>query len=35
MVEFRKMVTVTLYARWQRHRYKVQAFGLWEKARMG
>ena len=28
-MEFRKMVTMTLYARLQkRHRYKVQTFGL-------
>ena len=35
-VEFRKMVTMTLYARQQkRHRCKEQTFGLWEKARVG
>ena len=35
-IEFRKMVTMTLYVRQQkRHRYKEQAFGLWEKARVG
>ena len=29
-MEFRKMVTMTLYARQQkRHRYKEQTFGLW------
>ena len=33
-MEFRKMVTMTLYARQQkkRHRYKEQSFRLWEKA---
>ena len=35
-MEFRKMVTMTLYVTQQkRHRYKVQSFGLWEKARVG
>ena len=36
-VEFRKMVTMTLYARQQkRHTCKEQIFGLlWEKARVG
>ena len=35
-MEFRKMVTMTLYARQQkRHRCKEQTFGLWEKARVG
>jgi len=35
-MEFTKMVTMILYARKQkRHRYKEQAFGLWEKARVG
>jgi len=35
-MEFRKMVTITLYARQQkRHRYKEQTFGLWEKVRVG
>ena len=35
-MEFRKMVTMTLYVRQQkRHRYKEQTSGLWEKARMG
>jgi len=34
-MEFRKMVTLTLYARQQkRHRYKEQNFD-WEKARVG
>ena len=35
-MKFRKMVTITLYARQQkRHRYKQQSFGLWEKAKVG
>ena len=35
-MEFRKMVTTTLYVRQQkRHKYKEQTFGLWEKVRMG
>ena len=36
-MEFRKMVTVTLYARQQkRHRCKEQIFWtLWEKVRVG
>ena len=35
-MEFRKMVTITLYARQQkRHRCIEQSFGLWEKARVG
>ena len=35
-MEFRKMVTMTLYARQQkRHRCIEQSFGLWEKARVG
>ena len=34
-MEFRKMVTMTLYVRQQkRHRCKEQTFGLWEKARV-
>ena len=34
-MEFRKMVTITLYTRQQeRHRCK-QTFGLWERARAG
>ena len=35
-MEFRQMVTMTLYARQQkRHRWKEQTVGLWEKARVG
>ena len=35
-MKFRKMVTITLYARQQKkHRYKEQTFGLWEKVRVG
>ena len=35
-MEFRKMVTMTLYVRQQkRHRCKEQTFGVWEKARVG
>ena len=35
-MEFRKMVTITLCARWKkRHRCTEQTFGLWEKARVG
>ena len=34
-MEFRKMITMTLYVRQQRDRYKEQTFGLWEKARVG
>ena len=35
-MEFRKMITMTLYVRQQKkHRYKEQTFGLWEKARVG
>ena len=35
-MEFRKMVTMTLYVRQQkRPRCKEQTFGLWEKARVG
>ena len=35
-MEFRKMVTITLYGRQQkRHRCKEQTFGLWEKALKG
>ena len=34
-MEFRKMVTIALYARQKRHRYKEQTFGLWEKVRVG
>ena len=35
-MEFRKMVTITLYARRQkRHRCIEQSFGLWERARAG
>ena len=35
-MEFRKMVTITLYARQQkRHRCIEQSSGLWEKARVG
>ena len=35
-MEFRKMVTMTLYARQQkRHRCKEQTLGLWEKVRVG
>ena len=35
-MEFRKMVTRTLYARQEkRHRCKEQTVGLWKKARMG
>ena len=34
-MEFRKMVTMTLYARQQkRHRCTEQSFGLWEKAKL-
>ena len=35
-MEFRKMVTMSLYARQQkRHRRKEQTFGLWKKVRVG
>ena len=35
-MEFRKMVTITLYARQlKRHRCIEQFFGLWERARVG
>ena len=35
-MEFRNMVTITLYARQQkRHRCIEQSFGLWERARVG
>ena len=35
-MEFRKMVTMTLYVRQhKRYRCKEQTFGLWEKARVG
>ena len=35
-MEFRKMVTITLYARqWKRHRCKEQTWTLWEKASIG
>ena len=35
-MEFRKMLTMTLYVRHQkRHRCKEQIFGLWEKTRVG
>ena len=35
-VLFRKMVTITLYAKQKkRHRCIEQTFGLWEKARVG
>ena len=35
-MEFRKMVTITLYARQQkRHRCIEQFFGLWERERVG
>ena len=35
-MEFRKMGTMTLYARQlKRHRYKEQTFGLWEKVKVG
>ena len=35
-MEFRKMVTMTLYARQQKgHRCIEQSFGLWERARVG
>ena len=35
-MEFRKMVTITLYTRQKkRHRCIQQTFGLWEKARRG
>ena len=35
-MEFKKMVTITLYAgQKERHRYIEQNFGLWEKARVG
>ena len=35
-MEFRKVVTMTLFVRQQkRHRYKEQTFGFWEKARVG
>ena len=35
-MEFRKMVTMTLYARQQnRHRCKEDFWTLWEKARVG
>ena len=34
-MEFRKMVTITLYVRQQkRHRCTEQSFGLWERARV-
>ena len=36
IMEFRKMVTMTLYVRQQkRHRCKEQTFRLWEKVRGG
>ena len=36
IMEFRKMVTMTLYARQQkRHRCKEQILDLWEKAKVG
>ena len=35
-MEFRKMVTITLYARQQkRHRCIEQSLGLWERERVG
>ena len=35
-MEFRKMVTITLYAKQKkRHRCTEQTLGLWEKARVG
>ena len=35
-MEFKKMVTVTLYAKQkERHRKREQTFGLWEKVRVG
>ena len=35
-MEFRKMVTMTLYVRQQkRQRFKEQTWTLWEKARVG
>ena len=35
-MEFRKMVMITLYARQQkRHRCIEQAFGLWEREKVG
>ena len=35
-MEFRKMVTMTLYVRQQkRHKCKRHTVGLWEKARVG
>ena len=35
-MEFRKMVTITLYVIQQkRHRCIEQSFGLWERARVG
>ena len=35
-MEFRKMVTITLYAKQKkRHRCIEQTFGLWEKVRVG
>ena len=35
-MEFRKMVTITLYAKQKKiHRCIEQSFGLWEKARVG
>ena len=35
-MEFRKMVTITLYERKKkRHRSIEQSFGLWEKSRVG
>ena len=35
-MEFRMMVTMTLYARQQkRHKCKEQTFGLWKKAMVG
>ena len=34
-MEFRKMVTITLYEKQKkRHRYIEQTFGLWEKVRV-
>ena len=35
-MEFRKRVTITIYERQEkRHRCIAQAFGLWEKVRVG
>ena len=34
-MEFRKMVTITLYARQETQMYRTDFWTLWEKARVG